>query len=176
MAARRVKIELEGGRGEQPVSQDGTAGRAVRDVRVGATDAVLDGRLVPARVLREEGAVTAVEIEGVSIPVRTARERNRVFVWCGGRTYEFHKAEAASSRAVRHSAHAGGLLSPMPGRVRKLLVAEGDAVVRGQILLVLEAMKMEHAIRSPRDGRVGSLPFQEGDLVEAGVPVAEILE
>ena len=68
----------------------------------------------------------------------------------------------------------GGLISPMPGRVRRILVAEGDAVTRGQVLLILEAMKMEHAIRAARDGRVVRLAFREGDLVEAGVPLVEI--
>jgi biotin carboxyl carrier protein len=62
----------------------------------------------------------------------------------------------------------------MPGRVRKTLVRPGDAVARGQVLLVLEAMKMEHSIRAPRDGVLKSLLVKEGDLVESGVALAEI--
>jgi biotin carboxyl carrier protein len=161
-----VKIEVEGS----------GAADAVRDVRIGPDGVTLDGRSVAARMLREAGALTAVEIGGVAVPVRTAREGDRVFVWCAGRTHAFRRAtERGGARGARSAAPSAGLFSPMPGRVRKILVARGDAVVRGQVLLVLEAMKMEHAIRSPRDGRVARLLFREGDLVEAGVPVAEIL-
>jgi biotin carboxyl carrier protein len=59
--------------------------------------------------------------------------------------------------------------------VRRLLVEDGARVARGDLLLVLEAMKMEHAIRSPRDGTV-LLRVAEGDLVEAGVELAAIEE
>jgi 3-methylcrotonyl-CoA carboxylase alpha subunit len=62
----------------------------------------------------------------------------------------------------------------MPGRIRKTLVEPGDSVERGQVVLVLEAMKMEHAIRAPRDGTVTRLDHAEGDLVEAGTVLAEI--
>jgi 3-methylcrotonyl-CoA carboxylase alpha subunit len=62
----------------------------------------------------------------------------------------------------------------MPGRIRKTLVRRGDPVERGQVVLVLEAMKMEHAIRAPRDGIVTRLDHVEGDLVEAGTALAEI--
>jgi 3-methylcrotonyl-CoA carboxylase alpha subunit len=62
----------------------------------------------------------------------------------------------------------------MPGRIRKTLVNAGDSVRLGQVVLVLEAMKMEHAIRAPRDGMVTRLDHAEGDLVEAGTVLAEI--
>jgi 3-methylcrotonyl-CoA carboxylase alpha subunit len=62
----------------------------------------------------------------------------------------------------------------MPGRVRKTLVRRGEAVAKGQVVLVLEAMKMEHAIRAPQDGVVTRLELHEGDLVEAGTVLAEI--
>jgi 3-methylcrotonyl-CoA carboxylase alpha subunit len=62
----------------------------------------------------------------------------------------------------------------MPGRIRKTLVRRGDEVARGQVVLILEAMKMEHAIRAPQDGVVTRLEHREGDLVEAGAVLAEI--
>ena len=51
----------------------------------------------------------------------------------------------------------GSLHAPMPGRIVKVLVEEGDAVTDGQVLIVLEAMKMEHSLRSPYDGVVRSV-------------------
>ncbi len=59
------------------------------------------------------------------------------------------------------------LTSLMPGRVVKLLAREGDPVKKGQALLILEAMKMEHTIVSPRDGVVARVAFGENDLVPA---------
>jgi 3-methylcrotonyl-CoA carboxylase alpha subunit len=62
----------------------------------------------------------------------------------------------------------------MPGRVRRVLVVGGAAVERGQPLLVLEAMKMEHSIRAPRDGVVRRVCVAEGELVDAGVELVEL--
>jgi 3-methylcrotonyl-CoA carboxylase alpha subunit len=66
------------------------------------------------------------------------------------------------------------LTAPMPGTVVKVSVSEGDEVEEGQLLLVLEAMKMEQSVLAPYAGRVSSLPFEEGDLVPGGAVLAEI--
>ena len=60
------------------------------------------------------------------------------------------------------------LTAPMPGRVTRLLVEPGSPVRRGQPLLTIEAMKMEHTILAPADGRVERLRFAVGDMVEEG--------
>jgi biotin carboxyl carrier protein len=64
----------------------------------------------------------------------------------------------------------------MPGTVVKVSVSEGDEVEEGQLLLVLEAMKMEQPVAAPHAGRVSSLPYAEGDLVPGGAVLAEIEE
>jgi len=66
------------------------------------------------------------------------------------------------------SAAEGSLTAPMPGKVIRVLVADGTEVTRGAPLLVLEAMKMEHTIRAPEDGVVETVNYAEGDLVEDG--------
>ncbi|HYK41181.1 MAG TPA: biotin/lipoyl-containing protein [Thermoanaerobaculia bacterium] len=150
-------------------------GTRVADVRNAAGEASIDARPVAGgRVVRDAaGNVEAVEISGELVPVRTARDGDVVFVWCAGRVWELRKApEEGRSRARAE----GGLTSPMPGRVRKVLVSVGDHVEKGTVLLILEAMKMEHAIRAPRDGRVVRIAFGEGDLVDAGVELVEIGE
>ncbi len=86
--------------------------------------------------------------------------------------YEFETARG--SRRAAAVEHLDGLAAPMPGRVRRLVAAEGSAVARGDVLLVLEAMKMEHAIRAPRDGVLERFRVAEGDLVEAGAELAEL--
>jgi biotin carboxyl carrier protein len=56
----------------------------------------------------------------------------------------------------------------MPGKVLELRVGAGDAVEAGEILVVLEAMKMEHPMRATEDGVVSEVRVSEGDQVEAG--------
>ena len=66
------------------------------------------------------------------------------------------------------------LTAPMPGTVVRVLVNEGDRVEAGQLLLVLEAMKMEQAVTAPHSGRIASLPYGEGAFVPGGAVLAEI--
>lgn len=70
---------------------------------------------------------------------------------------------------------AGSLETPMPGKVIKISVAPGQSVKKGDEILVVEAMKMENALRAPRAGVVKSLAVKVGDMADPGVPLA-ILE
>ena len=72
------------------------------------------------------------------------------------------------------SARAGSLSTPLPGVVVSVAVKEGDAVSAGQTLLVIEAMKMEHAIKAPRAGVVKALKHRVGDRVREGSALAEL--
>jgi propionyl-CoA carboxylase alpha chain/3-methylcrotonyl-CoA carboxylase alpha subunit len=63
----------------------------------------------------------------------------------------------------------GAVLTPMPGRIVSVAVVEGEAVIAGQALVVLEAMKMEHALTAPADGRVKELRVAAGDQVTEGI-------
>ncbi|MFN0182480.1 MAG: acetyl/propionyl/methylcrotonyl-CoA carboxylase subunit alpha [Aquabacterium sp.] len=66
------------------------------------------------------------------------------------------------------SGQRGGLVAPMPGKVLSVAVADGDTVTAGQLLLVLEAMKMEHRITAPADGIVKAMKIAVGDQVANG--------
>ena len=76
--------------------------------------------------------------------------------------------------AVEAQAVSGGCLAPMPGKVIRVAVAVGDAVHAGQTLMVLEAMKMEHAITATLDGQVAEVRVVEGDQVEADTVLAVV--
>ena len=65
-------------------------------------------------------------------------------------------------------AHGGNLNAPMNGTLVALLVDIGTKVNKGDTLLVMEAMKMEHSIIAPSDGAVTEFYFQPGDLVDGG--------
>lgn len=74
----------------------------------------------------------------------------------------------------KNTVHEGSLVSPMPGKIFKVLVTSGQKVVKGETLLIVEAMKMEHAIKSTKDGVVKKLLCNLGDLVAAGKLLVEL--
>ncbi len=112
---------------------------------------------------------------GAAARTASARAGDRVFVWYQGATYVFERLRAGG-RAAAGTEHAAGLSAPMPGRVRTVFARAGERVERGAVVFVLEAMKMEHAIRAPRDGVVARVLVREGELVDAGAELAEIVE
>ncbi len=142
-----------------------------REVGIEEGAASIEGRRVAFRRSDRDGRLAGLEIDRREHRVVAVRDRDRIWIWCDGVTSIFERGSGARSAVSRE--HGGDLISPMPGRVRRTLVANGERVARGQALLVLEAMKMEHSIRAPRDGSV-RLRVREGDLVEAGVELAEI--
>ena len=75
-------------------------------------------------------------------------------------------SQAASAVARKADAGPARVLAPMPGRLVRVLVQPGQQVQAGEGLLVMEAMKMENELRSPRSGRVAELPVREGQAVE----------
>jgi 3-methylcrotonyl-CoA carboxylase alpha subunit len=87
-----------------------------------------------------------------------------------------YRAEPAASGGGRGSTPAvgGPLTSPMPGRITAIHVGAGAPVRRGAVLLVLEAMKMEHSIVAPADGVVSRLNVSVGTQVEEGVELLVI--
>ena len=76
----------------------------------------------------------------------------------------------------RESAVAGQDManSPMPGLVRAVLVVVGQEVAQGDRLVVIESMKMEHALSAARDGRVAEVLVSEGQQVDAGAPLVRL--
>ena len=83
------------------------------------------------------------------------------------RCYEIHKTEKISMSSAS-TIDNGSLAAPLSGRVVRVLVEEGEAVKKGQNLIAIEAMKMEHHISSPVDGLVTAINFKENDQVEEG--------
>jgi len=95
-----------------------------------------------------------------------------------GDHYEIEVVEERKKKlAMKLAAGASGrqdLKSPMAGNVRSILVQPGDSVTVGQVLLILEAMKMQNEIKSPIDGIVGSVSAREGVTVSMGDPLCVI--
>lgn len=85
------------------------------------------------------------------------------------------QANRSSSSPVGMSESRGQpLASPLTGSVFEVLVAEGQEVQMGEVVVILEAMKMENEVRSDRSGQVTAIVIQEGDLVRVGTPILYI--
>ena len=83
---------------------------------------------------------------------------------------------AAAPAAPAKAAPAGGVTvnSPMPGNILSVNVKDGDAIKAGQLLMILEAMKMENEILAPADGTVSNVSVAKGSTVEAGTLLCSI--
>ncbi len=117
--------------------------------------------------LRRQGDVRSVSTEdGEFAPVSGFRDEERVVVFYEGQSFEF----ALSSRGTgtTHGLHDGEIEAPMPGKVTAVEVAAGERVEKGQRLLTLEAMKMEHALAAPFDGKIAELNATAGSQVTEG--------
>jgi len=144
----------------------------IEDLGDGKFVLVLEGHrhTVDARVL-EHGAVSLI-VDGRSYDVELDESGDEVQVLVDT---EVLTVDVADERAVRLRAGAAGfsvtgkvlLTAPMPGKVVRVLVAPGAQVTEGQGLVVVEAMKMENELKSPKAGTVTEVFAKEGSAVEA---------
>lgn len=99
------------------------------------------------------------------------------WVFLDGRTYVIDAAgaeRAAGPRRRRRAQDDGALAAPMPATVLDIAVEPGQRVSKGDVLVRLEAMKMELAVKAPRDGVVKTIACRQGELVQPGVPLLEL--
>ncbi|MEQ1757400.1 MAG: acetyl-CoA carboxylase biotin carboxyl carrier protein subunit [Vicinamibacterales bacterium] len=94
------------------------------------------------------------------------------WVWLDGRAY--HLSDDGEARGIQAKADEFALSAPMPATVRAIPVTVGQRVSPGDVLIVLEAMKMELAIKASIGGVVRALHCAPGELVQAGVPLVEL--
>jgi len=119
----------------------------------------------------------AVEVSGKRFDVRVI---GPPFAGGGGGGAAANGASAgrkAPKRGERKSTSAGGpdtLPSPLQGNMWKVLVKQGDTVAEGQLLCIIEAMKMENEITAHKAGTIVDLPISEGAPIQAGAPIATI--
>ena len=128
------------------------------------------------RALPVEGAVLQAEqILWQGRRYALQRRGERLFLGWDGQLREISRVDPISAAQAAHAPQ-GGLTAPMNGSIVRVAVKVGDEVAAGALLVVLEAMKMEHSIRAPLAGKVLALGCAEGDLVDEGRVLIELQE
>ena len=150
-----MKVPLAIGGHTREVDPDGS-GAQIAAVEPGVYSVLVEGRSYEARIEQSDGSLL-VFIDGhrFEVEIRDPRRWSR----------------RAGSRGVEGRL---SVAAPMPGKVVRLLVAEGDMVEAGQGLLVVEAMKMQNEMKATKAGRVASLSAREGATVAPGEVLATI--
>ena len=95
------------------------------------------------------------------------------FVFVDGHVFRVRPVELTGKKKVRKKEE-GDLCSPISGKVVSVKVKNGDSVNKGDVLMVIEAMKMEYIIRAPFDGKVKNVNFKENDQVEIGKSTVDV--
>ncbi len=126
----------------------------------------------PTTLVDLDGARHHAPLNGATAGVTTLPQEDGAILFAAGEAYA---ATTPRSRGLTDTATTNNqITAPMPGRVVSVDVAQGDAVTKGQRLMVLEAMKMEHALTAPFDGVVEVLGAATGDQVAEGAVLARL--
>jgi biotin carboxyl carrier protein len=124
-----------------------------------------------------EPGIYSILLDGHSYEVKLEPSEDGVGASVNGHRYQVQVRDPRRLPRTRTALSTAGrqrISSPMPGKVVRVLVGEGDQVVAGQGLLVVEAMKMQNEIRSPKAGRLVALRASEGATVSGGETLAEV--
>jgi biotin carboxyl carrier protein len=131
----------------------------------------LDGREVEVDAVLARRDVLSVLIGGKAYEIKRERSASDMHLWVGSARYEVQVRDPRSLRSRDSAVDSKGprkLVAPMPGKVVRVLVREEAEVESGQGIVVVEAMKMQNEIKSPKKGIVRKLIASEGANVTAG--------
>lgn len=137
----------------------------------------VDGRTVEIDAVLARRDVLSILIDGKAYEIKRERTAVDLHLWVGSVRYA---AQLRDPRSLRGRAAADDgkgprkLLAPMPGKIVRVLVAESGEVEAGQGVVVVEAMKMQNEIKSPKKGVVRKLIATEGAAVNAGDVLAVV--
>ena len=156
-------------------------GERIHEITIERRDArfcvTVDGVTYEADVRKLHGDCYTILVKGRSYEVSVEQDGDSYRVWHGAAVQVVTLTDP-SRRARQESGEAGHgpvrVVTVMPGRVVRVLVREGDKVQPGQGLVVVEAMKMENEIVSPRGGRVTAVRVEPGRPVEAGATLVVV--
>jgi 3-methylcrotonyl-CoA carboxylase alpha subunit len=128
----------------------------------------LDADTAAVRVLGWHENALAFEFNALPMRASIRRQGADFSVVLNDRSWQLRHTDGLARRAGA-ALDSGRLVAPVHGRVREVLVSAGAHVKRGQVLMLLECMKLEYRVTAPADGTVEALHFAAGDVVEDGV-------
>jgi 3-methylcrotonyl-CoA carboxylase alpha subunit len=157
-------------------TDDYAAGTADKAYRVGLTyhphgwDITLEGATQRLELVAHDGAGFAIRLGENAIHGNVRRDGDLFHVFTSGSHYTLAYNDPMAHAGEVESG-GGRLTAPMPGKVVAVLAANGQEVKKGEPLVIMEAMKMEHTIAAPFDGVVEEVLYQVGDQVADGAPL-----
>jgi biotin carboxyl carrier protein len=140
----------------------------------------IDARRMPSQIVHVLMGHRSYDVDLERIAKRNDTLDGRIHVRVRGRVLRFEildERRLKMKQAQGFRFEVGGVVpidSPMPGKVIKVLAKEGTEVKEGQGIIVVEAMKMENELKTPKAGKVKEIRVKEGDAVEAGARLALI--
>jgi 3-methylcrotonyl-CoA carboxylase alpha subunit len=130
----------------------------------------LGGMKTELAVVGRDGAALSIRLGAASMHGNVRRDGDLFHVFTGGRHFTLAYNDPMA-HAGEQEAAGGRLTAPMPGKVVAVIASNGQAVKKGEPLVIMEAMKMEHTISAPADGVVEEVLYQVGDQVADGAPL-----
>jgi biotin carboxyl carrier protein len=137
----------------------------------------VDGREVQVDAVLIRSDVLSLRIGNIAYEIKSERVANELQIWVGSERFAVEVRDPRLLRGRTRATEAHGpkkILAPMPGKVVRLLTRQGDEVELGAGVAVVEAMKMQNEIKSPKKGTVQKILVSEGAAVNAGDVLAII--
>jgi biotin carboxyl carrier protein len=159
------------------VTIDGKNYRLDLDRASGRWSCRLNGRDCEVDAVLVRPDVLSLRIGNLAYEVKSERVANDLHLWVGSTRFTVEVRDPRSLRGRTRAGDSQGpkkVVAPMPGKVVRLLVSEGDEVESGRGIAVVEAMKMQNEIKSPKRGKVQKIHVTEGAAVNAGDVLAII--
>ncbi len=153
------------------VSIDGKSHRLELDRADGRWSCRLDGREVAVDAVLARPDVLSLRIGNQAYEVKCERVGAEMHLWVGSVRFAAEVRDPRSLRGRGRAVDEHGpkkLAAPMPGKVVRILLSQGDEVEAGTGVLVVEAMKMQNEVKSPKKGTIQKILVSEGAAVNAG--------
>ena len=115
----------------------------------------------------DEGRTLWANLDGLRVSAAVVHDGDNLTILSGGRANRITRVERMALRD-HDLAEGGKVTAPLPGKIVQVQVVPGASVKKGDPLLILEAMKMEHTIAAPRDAIISAIPFSPGEQVDEG--------
>ena len=123
-------------------------------------------------ILSDDNRILVTSPEGVSKFAHSAKVRDMWWIHYDGHIFCLEKTEPGSQDNDAEQ----GMTAPMPGKILEVKVKTGQTVDAGELLMVMEAMKMEHRIVAPKMGTISKVGFSIGDQVQQGDTLVEMAD